>query len=239
MVEIVAHRGWNSHYPEKSEPAFRAAIEAGCQWIECDVQFSRDSVPMVFHDATLARTTGCEGEIFDYSARELETMRLKTPKGGKPLLTYIPRLVDILTMIRSHPEVTVLVEIKDESLKRFGLNACMEILLAEVEAFRWQVVIIAFDNLALNWARRKAKLRIGWILARLDSASREQAEELRPEFLICNYKKLEPVDPWSGPWDWMIYEINDHLTANRFIRRGINFIETADVGKMISIQASS
>ena len=234
MTEIVAHRGWSSHYPENSVPAMQAAIEAGCRWIECDVQFSRDSMPMVFHDAALARTTGYEGDIFNYPARELGTIQLEYPEGSEPQLTYIPRLADFLELLSSHPDVTLLVEIKDESLQCFGLGACMEILLAEIEKVREQVVIIAFDSVALAWARRQAGLRIGWILAHLDSASREQAETLRPEFLICNHKKLESVEPWPGPWEWMVYEINDHVTANRFARRGINFIETADVGKMMA-----
>lgn len=237
MVEIVAHRGWSSHYPENSEPAFRAAIEAGCRWIECDVQFSRDSVPMIFHDAALARTTGRDNDIFDYPARELETMILEQPEDGESGIAYIPRLADILALVRCHSNVTILVEIKDESLQRFGMVNCMEILLAAVEGMHDQVVIIAYDNVALAWARRHAALRIGWILARLDSASRQQAEALQPEFLICNYKRLEDVEPWPGPWQWMVYEINDHETAKRFAARGINHIEASDIGEMIADRA--
>ena len=235
MIEIVAHRGWSSHYPENSEPAIKRAIEAGCRWIECDVQLSRDSVPMVFHDGSLSRTTDYEGEIFDYSARELETMILRKPEGSDDSsLAYIPRLTNVLSLVRSNPGVTILVEIKDESLQRFGMGNCMEILLTEVEQAGDQAVIIAYDNVALAWARRQAGLRIGWILARLDRASLEQAEALKPEFLICNYKKLESMEPWPGPWQWMVYEINDHETARRFASRGITFIEASDIGRMIA-----
>jgi hypothetical protein len=53
-----AHRGL--HGPRVSEngmAAFAAAV-AGQYGIECDVRLSRDGVPMVFHDAALARMTG-------------------------------------------------------------------------------------------------------------------------------------------------------------------------------------
>lgn len=122
-------------------------------------------------------------------------------------------------------------------MQRFGMVNCMEILLASVEGMHEQVVLIAYDNVALAWARRQTDLRIGWILARLDAASCQQAEAIQPEFLICNYRRLETTEPWTGPWQWMVYEIDDHETAERFAARGINHIEASDVGKMIAGRA--
>ena len=54
---IVAHRGDSFHAPENTLEAARAAWEAGADAWELDVQLSRDGVPVVLHDESLARTT--------------------------------------------------------------------------------------------------------------------------------------------------------------------------------------
>ena len=68
---IVAHRGDSSHAPENTMAAFRTAIEAGIEGVEFDVRLSKDGVPVVIHDATLARTTGINGRVADVTADRL------------------------------------------------------------------------------------------------------------------------------------------------------------------------
>lgn len=54
---LYAHRGLHdntSDHPENSMAAFRRAVDAG-YGIELDVQLTKDGVPVVFHDFTLAR----------------------------------------------------------------------------------------------------------------------------------------------------------------------------------------
>ena len=53
--KLYAHRGLhdnNSNAPENSMAAFKKAVEAG-YGIECDVQLTRDGIPVIFHDFTL------------------------------------------------------------------------------------------------------------------------------------------------------------------------------------------
>jgi glycerophosphoryl diester phosphodiesterase len=53
----VAHRGARSLAPENTLAAFRKAAGLGAAAVECDVQLTRDGVPVVFHDYTLERCT--------------------------------------------------------------------------------------------------------------------------------------------------------------------------------------
>jgi glycerophosphoryl diester phosphodiesterase len=53
----VAHRGDSEAFPENTLPAFEAAVRAGAQMIEFDVQRTRDGALVVVHDDTLDRTT--------------------------------------------------------------------------------------------------------------------------------------------------------------------------------------
>src|SRR5205807_10368280 len=48
-IEITAHRGYAHGVPENSLAAFRAAIDAGADWAELDVQLTADGVVIVQH----------------------------------------------------------------------------------------------------------------------------------------------------------------------------------------------
>ncbi|WP_165356801.1 glycerophosphodiester phosphodiesterase [Nocardioides zhouii] len=62
---LVAHRGASAVAPENTLSAFRAAIEAGADAIEFDVQASADGQLVVVHDSTLDRTTDGTGAVFE------------------------------------------------------------------------------------------------------------------------------------------------------------------------------
>lgn len=57
-TKITAHRGFSSKAPENTEPAFSEALEIGADFIELDVQLSKDKQVVVFHDKNLSRITG-------------------------------------------------------------------------------------------------------------------------------------------------------------------------------------
>lgn len=76
----IAHRGLHdgNHLTyENSLSAFERAMDAGFA-IECDLQLSKDSTPLVFHDHDLNRLTGRSGNIRDTMAGDARTMRLGT-----------------------------------------------------------------------------------------------------------------------------------------------------------------
>lgn len=57
---LIGHRGAAGVAPENTLPAIKAGSQSGAEFIEIDVQLSRDGVPFVFHDDTPARTTNVE-----------------------------------------------------------------------------------------------------------------------------------------------------------------------------------
>lgn len=96
-IELIAHRGWSTRFPENSFPAFSAAIAAGADQLEFDVRVSKDGIPFVIHDSTLDRTTDCTGKVAELSAQELKRANLLDPQGDRLLGLGIPTLYDVLT----------------------------------------------------------------------------------------------------------------------------------------------
>lgn len=68
---LIAHRGDSSRCPENTRAAFAAALACGVDGIELDVRLSADGVPVVCHDATLARFAGGSRPLSRRSLAEL------------------------------------------------------------------------------------------------------------------------------------------------------------------------
>ena len=67
----IAHRGASAYAPEHTLPAYALAIEMGADYVEQDLQLTRDGVLICMHDTTLDRTTNVE-ELFPDRATEVE-----------------------------------------------------------------------------------------------------------------------------------------------------------------------
>lgn len=57
---LVAHRGASAYAPEHTLRAYALAIEQGADYVEQDLQITRDGVLVCLHDLTLERTTNVE-----------------------------------------------------------------------------------------------------------------------------------------------------------------------------------
>ncbi len=62
-VLTIAHRGASAHFPENTIAAFAAAIRAGADMCELDVQKTVDGALVVIHDDTVDRTSDGRGRV--------------------------------------------------------------------------------------------------------------------------------------------------------------------------------
>ncbi len=232
---LVAHRGNALEFPENTLPAFASALQLGIRHVELDVQLSRDREPVVLHDATLQRTCGMPGMVWDHTAAELrnlsaaETSRFGATHAGARL----PDLASTLELLRSWPDATLFVEIKTESIEHFGLQTTLDSVLAALNSQPGPWVIISFDFEIVAQARARSGLPVGWVLHRYDAASAAQAQSLEPDYLFCNWQKLPSHEPlWTGPWRWCSYEVRDAGRARSLLAHGVELIETMAVREL-------
>lgn len=61
--KIYAHRGASKDFPEHTRAAYEAAIHQKADGFECDVRLTKDSLPILWHDATMERNAGFTGDI--------------------------------------------------------------------------------------------------------------------------------------------------------------------------------
>lgn len=100
----IAHRGASHDYPENTMLAFRRAIEMGVDFLELDVQITRDGELVVMHDEQVDRTTNGTGYVQDHTLAQIR--QLDAGRGEQ-----VPRLIQVLTLAREH-SVRLLIEVK-------------------------------------------------------------------------------------------------------------------------------
>lgn len=87
LILISGHRGgMENGFPENSIEAFENTVNHIPQEIgtlfEIDPRFTKDSVIVLFHDATLERTSNGSGKLIDLTLEEVKKLRLKDKDGN-------------------------------------------------------------------------------------------------------------------------------------------------------------
>ena len=75
-VLVLAHRGASYDAPEHTRPAYDKAMRDGTDFLECDLQLTKDAVLVCVHDTTVDRTTGRQhtGRVDAYTLAQLRAM---------------------------------------------------------------------------------------------------------------------------------------------------------------------
>lgn len=73
-ILIIAHRGFPRLFPENTIPAIVGAFDLGADAVELDARLSKDSVPVLMHDATVDRTTNGTGEVSSLTLEQLQAL---------------------------------------------------------------------------------------------------------------------------------------------------------------------
>lgn len=110
-MQVTAHRGASWYYPENTMAAFEGAKEQGADWIELDVQQTRDGQLIVLHDKNLKRTAGVNQYVWDTDYREMETMDVGSSFGTEFAGERIPLLTEVMEFARDN-EIRLNIELK-------------------------------------------------------------------------------------------------------------------------------
>lgn len=108
LPSVVGHRGHPLQAPENTVASFEAAIAAGADIIELDVQLTADRVPVVIHDDRLDRTTKGSGLVRDHTLPQLRELASTDPGTAIPTLAEVlawavQQRVRLLVEPKTHP----------------------------------------------------------------------------------------------------------------------------------------
>lgn len=235
---LIAHRGYPARYPENSLAGLEAAVLAGACFVEVDVQLSARRTPFLCHDDHLWRLAGSDRWMTQLDDEDINALSVPYPGltlANPPESEPLSDLTTFCQRLQAWPWVTAFVEIKSESIVKFGLAATMETILEVIQPCARQCIIISFDDRAVALARKQGAERIGWVIPKWDSEHALIAKQLAPDFLFCNTKRLPNrlEKRWHGPWQWVVYTVNDAHAALKYAEEGILLIETDVIGTLL------
>ncbi|TVP47313.1 MAG: hypothetical protein EA350_05565 [Gemmatimonadales bacterium] len=102
-IELIGHRGDPSRFPENTLVSLAGALGVGARSVEFDVRVAACGTPVLFHDASLERTTDGSGALVEHSLaqlRELDAGRWFHPSFSG---TRVPTLEEALRVTLHAP----------------------------------------------------------------------------------------------------------------------------------------
>jgi glycerophosphoryl diester phosphodiesterase len=146
-TQFLAHRGASGLAPENTLASFDMCLQWDPDYIELDVQRSRDGHLVVFHDPTLKRTSNGTGYLKDYTLAELKALDAGSWFDARFAGERIPTLDEVLKRYKGR--VKLAIEIKYGSLMYPGIEKEMldAVLAADLlddvvfSSFNWESMI--------------------------------------------------------------------------------------------------
>lgn len=99
IPKIIGHRGAAGYAPENTLESIHTAADMGVEWVELDVKITSDSVPIIFHDDSLERTTNGAGLVAQKSYEDIAALEAGSHFSDSFAGIKIPTLEEALEVI--------------------------------------------------------------------------------------------------------------------------------------------
>lgn len=226
---LLAHRGFSGDYPENSPLAFRKAVElTHADGFESDVHITKDGKLVIFHDATLERTSNGTGYIKDYTYDELLALDIgawKSPDyAGEHIWTF-----DELLDFCNETHMLLNMELKNYEVFYDGLE---QHVIDAIRTHKMQdrVFVSSFNHISMQLFKHldgdietgllydKPLLDIGEYIARSNADNmhpRYMLLQYQPELVALYHERGMKVNTWT---------VNDEENMRDMIARGVDCI---------------
>ena len=169
-TRAINHRGYSIEAPENTLPAYILSAKKGFRYVECDIAFTKDSVPVLLHDETIDRTSNGSGAIYNLTLSQVRSYDFGNWKGTTYTGTTIPTLEEFVILCRDlglHPYIelksdgnytTEQIQSVVDIVNKYGLQHNVTYI-----SFKYEYLqeIIKSDNRA----------RVGYLVANINSNS--------------------------------------------------------------------
>lgn len=147
-VQVSAHRGASKTAPENTIPAFEQAVESGADYIELDVQLTKDGRLIVLHDDKIDRTTDGKGMASELTYDEIQQYSAGKwfDKEGTYSDVKVPEFREVLDAVGG--DILLNIEIKNHG----DINRTAEMVVELIDEYelRKSCYVTSFSYKALK-----------------------------------------------------------------------------------------
>lgn len=223
-IKGINHRGYSTEAPENTLAAFKLSKAYGFTYVETDVSFTLDDVPVLLHDQTINRTSNGTGRISKMTYKQVLQYDFGSWKGKQFKGEKIPTLEEFLRLC------------KDIGLKpyiEFKKGATKSQILSALEIIKKmdmvdQVTYISFDTLICKWiAEKEPYARIGVLAQKNYSSTIAFIKKIstKDNYVFADIKSIDaktiskfqkaeiPVEVWTINNKTTIQELNSYISG--------------------------
>ena len=226
-MEVTAHRGASKECPENTMSAFIKAKELGADWIELDVQQTKDGKIVISHDSNLSRIAGINREIIDLTYEEVKDIDVGSYKNISFSGEKIPLLKDVLEFA-SQNNIRLNIELKPNG-REIDLEKEVVDLIKEYH-FEDRCIVTSQVYLALvNIKNYDDSIRTAYVtsIAIGDITKLNAADDFSLESTNATKKMIKRIH--NAGKEIMVWTVNSEDNMKNMIELGVDNIITDDV----------
>ncbi len=219
---VIAHRGASADAPENTLAAMELAISKGADWVEIDVQETRDGEVVVIHDSDLKKIAGSGRKVFDSSLAELQNVDIGSWKDPSYSDQRIATLQQLLELCKDR--INVLIE-----LKYYGQEIRLEervVNIVEAASMQDQIRIM---SLSYPGIQKMKSIRPGWNVGLLASVTIGDITRLEADFFAvnANFANRAFIKHVHGRGrKVLVWTVNDPISMSAMMSKGVDGIIT-------------
>ncbi len=226
---LFAHRGFSGKYPENSPLAFQKVVdETDCDGIESDVHITKDGQLVIFHDATVERTSNGSGFIKDKTMEEMRQLDIgswKSPDFAGEQVWTLGQLLDFC----KETKLLLNMELKNYEVFYEGLE---KMVIDEICARQMQdqVFLSSFNHISMQACKEiNPEIKTGLLYDKpfldIDKyIERSNADNMHPRYMLLQYQP-ELVNLYhSRGMKVNTWTVNDEENMRDMIRRDVDLI---------------
>lgn len=224
---LLAHRGFSGEFPENSPLAFRMAVEKSCvDGIESDVHLSKDGKLVIFHDASVERTSNGSGFIKDQTYAELLSLDIgawKSPEFAGQHIWTLGQLLDFC----KETKLLLNLELKNYEVFYEGLESRVidEICRRQMQDM---VFVSSFNHISMQHFKELCpEIETGLLYDKpyLDMEAYIQhsnADNMHPRYMLLQYQPELMALYHRRGMKVYTWTVNDEENIQDMIARGVD-----------------
>jgi glycerophosphoryl diester phosphodiesterase len=202
--------------------AVRRAIADGADWVEIDVQESRDGHVVVFHDSDFMKLSGNPLKIWDGDLADIQKQDIGSWFGPEFAGERVPTLAQVLEETRGRAGLMI-------ELKYYGHDQQLEQRVVDIVESAGMVDEVSIMSLKLQGVQKLQALRPDWKVGLLAATAMGDLAKVDVDFLAVSarmattrfIRRVHASDKRI-----LVWTVNDALSMSKWMSMGVDGVIT-------------
>ena len=192
ISKICGHRGAAFFKPENTIPSFQWCVENNISWAECDVQLTKDDIPIIFHDESLFKVSNKKNIVKDMFYQDTKSIDVGSWFSKRYCNERIPSLVELLLFSKTN-NLNLNLELKFyEPINFMYRKKLVRSVISAINKTQTnnQILISSFDFNSLEYYRQlSTKTHLGLLFETLPENWEKKANKIGVSTIHLDYTK--------------------------------------------------